>query len=320
MLILYLLQTSVPLALIAWLTLFPPRSVIGFWTQTLAIGLCLYAIGFTGIWTFPPWWVLYGFAALLLASVVRSVLRAHDQSLWPRRVSGWLSLIGFFVLTLYAAYEIRIAFDASAIPKGRSLNLASPLGPGTYLVANGGSAVSINAHADALDQTIAAHRPYHGTGYGVDLVAIDHWGLRANGLMPSDPRRYRIFGRAVVAPCAGDVIAAVDGLPDMTVPEVDEAHLAGNHVILRCNGLDVLLGHFHKGSVQVITGQRLQTGDTIATVGNSGSSSEPHLHIHAQLPGTVAAPFSGAPIPIRINGRYLVRNNRIAITAKRNAP
>jgi Peptidase family M23 len=318
MLTLYLFQSFVPLALIAWLAWLPPRSTAGFWVQATAIGIGLLAFGLTGIWTFPPWWTPYVFAVLLIVAVFGHIVRLHDQLFWPNGLVGWLSLATFVALGAYAASEIRMAVIARTIPAGRSVNLASPLGPGTYLIVNGGTGVSINAHADALDQTIAAHRPYHGTGYGVDLVAIDRLGLRADGLMPSEPRRYRIFGLPVIAPCNGVVIAAVDGLPDMPVPEVDETHLAGNHVILRCGGLDILLGHFHQGSVRVAVGQSLRTGDAVAVVGNSGSSSEPHLHIHAQLPGTVIAPYSGAPIPIRINGQYLVRGDLLVVVSGRD--
>jgi murein DD-endopeptidase MepM/ murein hydrolase activator NlpD len=311
MLTLYLLQATVPLILIAWLALAPPRSIFGFSTQVLATGIGLVAISATGIWTFPPWWVPYGFAMLLVAATISGVARRCIQTLWPQRVKGWLSLSLFAALSLYAANEVRIAFAAGTTPKGRVINLASPLGPGGYLVANGGAAPSVNAHAAFLDQSVVRRRPYWGTGHGVDIVAIDRWGLRADGVMPPDPARYRIFGRAVIAPCGGDVIAALDGLPDMEVPKTDAAHLAGNHVILRCGDVYILLGHFQKGSLSVKQGQKLRTGETIALAGNSGNSSEPHLHIHAQLPGTTEAPFSGKPIPIRINGRYLVRNDRL---------
>ncbi|MCU0571003.1 MAG: M23 family metallopeptidase [Oculatellaceae cyanobacterium Prado106] len=58
---------------------------------------------------------------------------------------------------------------------------------------------------------------------------------------------------------------------------------------------------------------RVKVGDRIAEVGNSGASDEPHLHIHAQRPGASAAPFSGDPLPIRLNGRYLIRGDRVTI-------
>jgi len=320
MLILYLLQALVPLALIAWLAFLPPRSTVGFWTQSISIAVALVAISLTGIWTFPPWWMPYVFGALLLASVVAGVVKNRTRSFLPQGSIGWLSAAGFLVLALYAANEIRVSLPARAMPLGRSIDLASPLGPGAYLVANGGAALSINAHAELLDQSVARHRPYWGTAHGVDLVAIDRRGFRADGAMPAQPGRYEIFGRSVIAPCAGKVIVAVDGLPDMPVPQIDRNHLAGNHVILRCAGADILLGHFRKGSLLVRLGQTLGVGEAIAQVGNSGNTSEPHLHINAQEPGTADAPFSGAPIPIRINGRYLARNDRLVVQTTAERP
>ncbi len=317
MLTLYLLQTIAPLMLIAWLAFAPPRSAVGFWSQAVAIGLSLVAIGLTGIWAFPPWWAPYVFGALLGASVVRGMVTQRSQSLWPKRVTGWLSLSVFAVLALYATNETRVALPARAMPEGRSIDLASPLGPGLYLVANGGAAPSVNAHATLLDQSIAQHRPYWGTAHGVDLIALNRWGFRADGIMPAEPSRYAIFGRPVIAPCNGEIIAAYDGLPDMRVPQADRDHLAGNHVILRCGGADILLGHFRQGSVVVALGQRLGVGDPIAEVGNSGNTSEPHLHVNAMQPGSAQAPFAGAPIPIRIGGRYLVRNDRHVVTDRR---
>ena len=38
---------------------------------------------------------------------------------------------------------------------------------------------------------------------------------------------------------------------------------------------------------------------------------DPHLHVHARRPGSTTAPLSGEPVPIRLGGRYLVRNDRV---------
>lgn len=320
MLTLYLLQLILPFVLIAWLAFAPPRSHAAFWMQAIAISAVLVAISRVGIMSFPPLWTLYLFSALLVAAVFSSLMRQRGMTRWPTRLLGWVGLAGFAAVALYTIDVTRAALAAAAMPRGRIVDLATPLAPGMYLVANGGAAIEINAHAELLDQTIPAHRRYWGTAHGVDLIALDRWGLRADGLMPADPRRYVIFGRHVIAPCPGQVIVALDGLPDMQVPQVDRAHLAGNHVILRCADADILLGHFRKGSVRVHIGQRLATGDAIAQVGNSGNTSEPHLHINAQLPGTLTAPFAGAPIPIRIERRYLVRNDRFAVPSVRSQP
>jgi murein DD-endopeptidase MepM/ murein hydrolase activator NlpD len=127
---------------------------------------------------------------------------------------------------------------------------------------------------------------------------------------------YEIFGEPLYAPCAGEVIIATDGVDEMTPPEMDPGHMAGNHVILKCGGAWVLLGHLQKGSVEARTGQRLAEGQRIGLVGNTGNTGEPHLHIHAQLPGTENAPSSGEPLPIRFDRRYPVRNARIKTPAQ----
>ena len=316
----YLLQSVVPLVLIAWLAFARPLSVVGFWAQALAIVGILMAIGRVGILSFPPWWTLYVFAGLVVAAIANGLAQRRSIPRWPHGLGGWLCLIGFAAAGLYSANVVRLAAVAAAPPAVYVVDLAAPLAPGTYLVANGGAAPAINAHAELLDQTVARYRPYWGTAHGVDLIALDRLGLRADGVLPVDPRRYEIFGRVVVAPCAGTVIAAVDGLRDMPVPMVDRRHLAGNHVILRCAAADTLLGHFQRGSVRVRAGQQLAIGEPIARVGNSGNTSEPHLHINAQVPGTAAAPFAGEPIPIRIQHRYLVRNDRLVVPTLKDQP
>ncbi len=146
----------------------------------------------------------------------------------------------------------------------------------------------------------------------MDLVRIDALGRRARGLRPSDPAAYFIFGDMVYAPCAGAVVGAADGIPDQRPPTTDRAHMAGNHVILACGGVWVLLGHLQHSSVLVSSGDRIAAGDLLGRVGNTGNSDEPHLHIHAQTPGTPEAPFSGTPLPIRLDGRYLARNDRVS--------
>lgn len=312
-LILYVLQASVPAALVMWILFAPQRSVVGFLTQILSTGLGLLALSLTGLLLFPPWWTPWAMGVALVAVTLIALRRRSPAPLWPQKPTAWLITVGFGAFALYAANQTGLAISAAQIPRGPVLDLASPLRPGRYLIVNGGTTTVLNAHADAVGQSGAAHRAFQGTGYGVDLVAIDWLGLRADGIMPGDPARYRIFGMTVIAPCSGTIIAAVDGLKDMRVPEIDQDHLAGNHVILRCGGCDVLLAHFQRGSVRVRTGQHLAVGSVIAAVGNSGATSEPHLHIHAQRPGDRATPFAARPIPIRVAGRFLVRHMRFTI-------
>lgn len=117
---------------------------------------------------------------------------------------------------------------------------------------------------------------------------------------------------AVLAPCAGTIVQATDGLPDQSPPNADRTHQAGNHIWLDCDGTHVVLAHLRQGSVRVSRGARVSTGAVLGAVGNSGGTDEPHLHVHAQRPGPPGEPMAGDPLPIVVQGRYLVRGDRVA--------
>ena len=229
----------------------------------------------------------------------------------PAAWGMWIVAGLFAALGAASVYGTVIALHSRAAPPVRAVNLAFPLDPGRYLVVNGGSDISTNAHLKTLDASVPRFRDWRGQSYGVDIVKLDALGLRARGVQPPDPTAYRIYGRRVLAPCSGQVVLAVDGLPDMQVPEMDRDHMAGNHVLLRCGEAEVLLGHLRPGSVQVRPGAHVAVGDWLGSVGNSGNTGEPHLHVHAQRPGLAGAPWGGDPLPILFDGRFPVRGDRI---------
>lgn len=307
------LQLALPLLLISWVALYPPRSALGFWAQATATATALLAIALTGLWLFPPWWATWVFAGLLILAIGIGWRRHHRFA--SRLPSGWLAWVFMTVfvgLGGWGAYQSAMALAGRTPQPGTVVELAFPLKNGTYLVVNGGSRINVNAHLMTLDTTVPRFHAYRGQSYGVDIVKLDSWGLRASGLLPAEPSAYAIYGVPVYAPCAGQVIATQDGLPDMKVPQVDREHMAGNYLLLRCKSADVLLGHFKPGSLKVSLGNHVSVGQAIGAVGNTGNTGEPHLHIHAQQPGSVSEPLSGKPLPMRFEGRYLVRNDRLA--------
>jgi hypothetical protein len=194
-------------------------------------------------------------------------------------------------------------------PEEQMAELEFPLQGGTYLVANGGNSRLVNAHVQTL--TAPRFRDYRGQSYGVDIVKVNTLGLRANGVLSSDSRRYMIFGEPIHAPCAGVVLRTEDSRPDMAPPQPDREHLPGNFVFMECRGVHVLLGHMQRGTVRVRPGEPVQAGAVVGHVGNSGNTNEPHLHIHAQRPARDDAFLGGDPLPVRMSGRFLVRNDRV---------
>ena len=311
---LYAVQFAAPLILIGWLVWMPARSGLGFVVQVFGSVAALAVMALQGIWLLPPWWAPFVFAVALGVAAWLGWRRIRPvPSAVPTTWGAWVVVVLFVALGTASTYGTVVAVRSRAAPTVGVVNLALPLEPGRYLVVNGGSNSSTNAHVETLDPEVPRYRAWRGQSYGVDIVALDAFGLRARGVQPADLRAYRIYGARVLAPCAGQVATAVDGLPDMRVPEVDRDHLAGNHVMLRCADADVLLGHLQQGSVKVRAGATVAAGDWLGSVGNSGNTGEPHLHVHAQSPGPTEAPLGGDPRPIQFNGRFPVRGDRIVI-------
>lgn len=99
-----------------------------------------------------------------------------------------------------------------------------------------------------------------------------------------DPEDYGIWNQAVYAPLEAVVIAAYDEEADIPPGSEDINSMEGNYVYLNvpATGTYLLLNHLKQHSVAVSVGDQVHAGDLLGHVGNSGSTSEPHLHIHHQ--------------------------------------
>lgn len=304
-------QIVLPLVLIAWLAITPPRNLMGVSLQALVTAITLFVIARMGVWIFPPWWTPYLYGLLFVLALVIGLQWHSPQRRIPSSWLGWITIIGFVAFGVFAGNEAVRSWAGQFPPPIPAVDLAFPLRGGDYLILNGGSDIRINAHLKTLDESIPRFHAYRGQSYGIDIIQINQFGLRAQGVAPSDPAAYHIYGEPVLAPCNGKIVQAINGLPDMTIPQIDRVNRAGNHVILRCGDVDVALAHFRPQSLSVRSGMEVKAGDRIAEVGNSGASDEPHLHIHAQRLGSSVASMSGDPLPMRFNGRFLIRSDRV---------
>lgn len=137
-----------------------------------------------------------------------------------------------------------------------------------------------------------------GTSYAIDFVPLDSAPFSLAALLrPEPPTRFPGFGRPLLSPCDGVVVAAHDTEPDhpayrglrsiayaLTQRRRAAAGwlaLAGNHVLIEYGGAVVALCHLQRGSVEVQPGTRVRTGDPVGRCGNSGNSTEPHVHVQA---------------------------------------
>jgi hypothetical protein len=124
--------------------------------------------------------------------------------------------------------------------------------------------------------------------YAYDFLVVDAQGHSARGHAKalSD---YLAWGRMLHAPTSGVIVRSQDRWDDNPVGArlrlpLTCRTLLGNHVVIEqdTTGMFVLMAHLQKRSCLHRVGDRVQAGDPIARCGNSGMSTEPHVHVQVQ--------------------------------------
>jgi hypothetical protein len=177
---------------------------------------------------------------------------------------------------------------------------AAPVGPplrgGVWLTANGPAPET--GHRRALI-------PVGGVPSIAQRFAIDFVILGDNDTTFTGDRlkneNYRAYGRDAIAVADGRVVATKDSIPE-NVPGITSRAVpitletvGGNYVILDIGqGRYAFYAHLQPGSLRVKTGDRVKRGQVVGLVGNSGNSTEPHLHFHI-ADGTTPLQSEGLP-------------------------
>ncbi len=313
--IVVLTQLFLPLLLLTWLALFPAAGWLAWSIQLVSVASVLAGLGLAALWTMPPFWVpyLYGLALVIIAFAHSVRDRRFSHGVWHASAGNSVAIVVVFGLGLVGGFMAYQALQARLVPEETVADIAAPFPSGHYLVAHGGSTEMANIHLQTLDETVARFQPWRGQSKALDIFRITPLGLHKEGWQPTDPAAYFTFGTPVLAPCRGEVAMVVDEHRDMTVPEMDRSYLPGNFVAIDCVEFVVILAHLRRGSITVAAGDQVEVGDSLGQVGNSGNSSEPHLHVHAQQGLPADSPLGGEPLWLTINGRFPVRNDRIYV-------
>lgn len=94
---------------------------------------------------------------------------------------------------------------------------------------------------------------------------------------------YFVFGKDIIAPCDAKVVQVIKGIHDNIPGEMNPEQLTGNTVVLETDLKEyILFAHLKQGTIVVEEGQMVKQGDLLGQCGNSGNTTEPHLHLSLQ--------------------------------------
>lgn len=160
----------------------------------------------------------------------------------------------------------------------RQRNRFSPPLDGHWAVVNGG-----------IERDTSHSWELIGQRYAYDFVIMDAEGrtYRGEGKRPED---YYAFGQPILAPADGTVVRVRDGVRDYPSPLPRSGRIdwltrdfRGNFVVIDHGHSEYsFLTHLQRASICVRLGENVKRGQRIGLCGNSGHSTEPHLHFHVQ--------------------------------------
>ncbi len=156
------------------------------------------------------------------------------------------------------------------IPDKHQTELSVPF-KGQWLVFWGGDTKDLNQHHDVPNQKFA-----------FDFVGVNEKGetRKGDGKTNED---YVAFSREILAPADGIVTDVIEGVRENVPGSMNPFSALGNAVCIQHREYEVsVLAHLKLGSVRVKVGDKVKRGQILGLCGNSGNSSEPHLHYHLQ--------------------------------------
>jgi murein DD-endopeptidase MepM/ murein hydrolase activator NlpD len=185
-----------------------------------------------------------------------------------------------------------VAADSPHLDYATKAPLRLPFGrpeSGGWYVSWGGRDAIRNYHVTAPDQRFA-----------YDFLLRRDGAFAANGGLRNED--HYCWNQPVLAPAAGRVTAAVRDLPDNPKPSEKLPGIAppGNHLVIDHGGGErSLLAHFRQGSLRVREGEKVAAGQVLGLCGNSGNSTQPHVHYHLQTGKSFG---EGLGLPAFFNG------------------
>jgi len=242
----------------------------------------------------------------------------HEETLLNDRITKGYSSQAFYKYTRYSKYEnsegpIRTIFgirengqlyefSVETLPQPHSsrfsdyqtkTKLSLPF-EGRWTVIWGGRTSNTNNHVGSRDQRFA---------YDFTMMH-DHSMSEGDG---SRNDQYYAYSKPITAPGNGVIVKVQNHEPENKIGEMTKT--PGNYVVIdHQNGEYSFLCHLQKGSIPVVEGEYVVTGQRVGKCGNSGHSTAPGLHYHLQNTSTI---FDGEGLPAQFQN-YFANGVRIS--------
>ncbi len=164
---------------------------------------------------------------------------------------------------------------------------------GEWLVMGGGVTPATSHSWDIITQR-----------YAYDFVKTADATLQRHTGDGRELAQYACYGEPIIAAADGEVVVVRDGIRDWPLPGLGLVDFLcrdfrGNHIIVRHTDQEyTLYAHLIPGSIPVQVGERVERGTELGKCGNSGHSTEPHLHFHLQDTDDF---FTGVGLPVRFS-------------------
>jgi murein DD-endopeptidase MepM/ murein hydrolase activator NlpD len=152
--------------------------------------------------------------------------------------------------------------------------------------------------------------------YAYDFFIVDKEGKTSSG-DNKKVENYYCYGKDILAPADGEIVSFASHHPDSSVygdgrAECKAHDIRGNHIIIRYSKKEYsLIAHLKPDSIKVRKGQKVKQGQVIAQCGNSGNTTEPHIHFQMNNGKNF---FITAGLPIKFKNVVVIENEKTSAT------